>query len=450
MRRTILAYTVALGLSLFVGYVSWTHEPERTHDDEIEVLHAKADTIREITFRSPHVDVAVTRRADAQGDYFWVELTKQASAPSKPEPEPEPEDADLHDHDHGAQGSAPEEARATNPDSSADDAGPSARAPTAAATEAPDASPSSARAPTAAATEAPDASSSARGSTVAASEAAATVPASRAGSDPGHAESASHASRDAKRDNEETTATALSFKGGEGVDDLLDALAPLKARRVLTSVPAERLDEFGFTADAARLTVTRDGHEPSHFDVGRTMFGGRTAYLRDTTDDRVFVVDAKIVRLLRDADARLVERRLFAAEPKQIVRVTVVVGDAEQSYMQHHADDPSAAYWSREGQQERDDAADTWIKKAIRLRASRSKPAGDDHAQARERFNLVIATRDGVTTRVHVLEAPAPNTDAPATWWARSDFTRATVPILEHLASDLAATATDVSATDGE
>ncbi len=234
-----------------------------------------------------------------------------------------------------------------------------------------------------------------------------------------------------------------AFTGGVSAETVIAGLSPMRARRVFVDVDAARLADFGLSSDAAVLTVEREGREPARFDVGHHLFGGRTTYMRDQSDGRVFLIEAKLIRILIDGDQRLVERRLLHAEPKDIVAIRVSANGREARFAQRNADDTQAAHWTRDGEDERHEAIDTWIKKALRLRATEFLDPTISETQGQPRFAIIAESRDGETSRVEVRERTLEGADPGETQWrAASDFSHGTAKIREHTASDLASNAT--------
>lgn len=235
LRRKILIYSVALGLSLVASYLTWTKPAEVTTADEekdaVIVIQGEPDGLRAIAWKSDSREVKLDIRNDERGRYVWVESTERKTKVKKPEPKPPEPANDESGGDTQGGGTGAD----TGAETGADTAGPEGKAPS-----------------------------------------------------PKKPPPVEH----------ESVMESRSFKGGKSVEDMVDRFGPLRARTSFSGV-AERLGDFGLDEPKATLVVEREGREARTFIAGDDLYGGKAVYLYDESQDVVYLVDVGAVRGMR-------------------------------------------------------------------------------------------------------------------------------------------------------
>lgn len=224
----------------------------------------------------------------------------------------------------------------------------------------------------------------------------------------------------------EVVTTHTEFLGSESATGLFESFEPLMALRELDTTGLDPAT-LGFDDDPATLTVTR-GAGDLVITVGGETYGAKDRYVR--SDGKVLLLEDTTVRPLQFAQTRLQETRVHPFAEADLERVTVARGGASVVLVQQNRADRAAAYWARGGTPEdRDDTADTWIDKLLRLKVQ-TYPSADE-IPATEPSATVVVTDGKASWTLEILKATGSDT-----WFARSTYNRATVQLTGSLASE--------------
>lgn len=96
--RQVIVLSVALFIALVASYVTWTDEGEEFDDTEVAMYRAESPDISMISWESKASTTTITRKSDANGDYFEVDsvVRKEKQVPTAV-PKDELEDEDGED-----------------------------------------------------------------------------------------------------------------------------------------------------------------------------------------------------------------------------------------------------------------------------------------------------------------------------------------------------------------
>lgn len=311
--RPVFLHAGILVVALAGAYAAWTAEPEDEREAAVRILDIEKEALREVRYHAKALDVRLVPKKDDLGAYVWVEVEKRRRK----------EAADAAGKDEAkAGGGTGEAAGAAGGTGGAGDGAKAADAPgKGAKTE--------------------DASGSGTGG---GAETGAGAP-----------EGFEVTERDA-------------FKGNAAAEKIVAAAAPLAAKRRLDTSDAVDLAELGLDDPPAKLVVeTADGaHE---YELGDTVYGGDSRYLRDVESGQIYLVDARVLRPLMSPKTSLIDRRVFDGTLADWDRVTVATPEGTVTLVQHHRADRDAAFFSIGEADERSETAEAWLKKFLRLRA---------------------------------------------------------------------------------
>lgn len=173
---------------------------------------------------------------------------------------------------------------------------------------------------------------------------------------------------DVSRHPEEGEATEAQFVGGEGIEALLAAVAPLDALRGLGAIEGETLAELALAeGEASRLKVTC-GERALELDVGGVAYGTGNRYVRRHGEDEVYLVGAATLRSLETAEFQLMQRALHTFEDSDVVELVVTVDGATRRLMQRGRF--SRPEWvDAENPDRRNELYGNWVGRLVRLRA---------------------------------------------------------------------------------
>jgi hypothetical protein len=240
----------------------------------------------------------------------------------------------------------------------------------------------------------------------------------------------------------EYTTLVKQFKAGKAGGELLEALAPMEAQRVLQGVGSESYEDFGLVEPEATLSVTRKGKAAKEFSLGGEAYGTRDRYV--LTEGTVYLVDQDLLRPLKYATTRLPDRDLFAVERGDMARVTVssmcspVASDCVEGSVelqQNNPQDPANASWSLAGSDQASETAEAWLDKALALKSAGYVQDDEQPTELSQRLQLLIETKDGLTT---VAISQGLDEDGKEGWYATSEYTRGLVKLHKSQASEAA------------
>lgn len=175
---------------------------------------------------------------------------------------------------------------------------------------------------------------------------------------------------EAKTPKKETT-RFVSVTAGE---NLVKALAPLKALRAVGKVEAARNEEFGLDKPEGTLKVTIDGKEHVLV-IGGTTPGGSERYAKYQNNGEVFAISGDIAQNLMFGDSRLPEREPHGFKNDEVVKVKIQKGGKLRELVRLKEKNEGWADASNPTKQ--DETAGNWMSKLGRLRGSEfvEKPA---------------------------------------------------------------------------
>jgi hypothetical protein len=179
------------------------------------------------------------------------------------------------------------------------------------------------------------------------------------------------ASNDAGAPDEELPMISKTFRfpGGSTVTRAIEGLFPLKARRVLTDVPTERLVAMGLDSPKSTLTLVVDAVEHV-YDVGEKTYGNTARYLKKRGESRVFLVDNNAISGLEGTETKLSERRLVTEALENVTLLSLKVDDRERAFTHQEREQAKKRYFAPVGTaDEKSDEAEAVIGTLRKLRA---------------------------------------------------------------------------------
>ncbi len=411
--RSVTIHAVLLAVALVGAYLVWTEAPEDpAAATAVTLLDVEAEDVQAVRYDAEKLHVVLTPKTDDHGHYAWVEVdrTIERAAPPKPKAAGD-EGAQADDAAKPREGAKGE--GASDDDHAAASKGENAEG---------------------AAAKGDGAASQAQGGD---------------GTDAGAKGGETQDDAAAGKDDMIVERKQLAFKGNASADKLLAAVAPFRAKRKLGAEVAD-LAELGLDEPGATLTVVTASGEHT-YELGQTVFGGDSRYLRDTSDGQIYLVDARVLRPLMSAQTSLVDRALFPGSLADIDEVEVEGAPGTVRLVQHNRADRQAAYWSIGPDGERSEPAQAWLRKLMRARVQ-SFLAGEPDTVGVELsapvLTLTIRGEDG-THQVRIYKGPpppdeqnapaaTPGASEPEAWYARSTYSRGWVRLYKTQAADVA------------
>ncbi len=224
------------------------------------------------------------------------------------------------------------------------------------------------------------------------------------------------------------------FKVGRSGDTVIESLAPFVAKRRLEGISDDELADLGLAEPAATLEITREGKEPRTFELGGNVFGGANVYVRDPADGAIYLVQATLIKSLQSGARTLPDRDLIGLDVRNLVRLSLQVGERQASFTHKNPDDQQARFWAVAGESDKSPEADAWISKVLRMRSSRYVQDDEVPVDLAHAFDYEVEADDGTTVRVEVLRNF--DDEGQEQYFARSAHTRGLVRLPRGVASE--------------
>ncbi len=142
-----------------------------------------------------------------------------------------------------------------------------------------------------------------------------------------------------------TATKTFRFPVASRVVRSLDKLTPLKVRRKLEDVSADRLAAMGLDDKAAKFAL-RTAEAEVALTVGEKTYGGAARYVRGP-DGAVYLVDATAFSGLEGNEMRLSERRLVSTSISEVTKASFAIGDKTAGFEHQNRDDAKERFFAR-------------------------------------------------------------------------------------------------------
>ena len=137
-----------------------------------------------------------------------------------------------------------------------------------------------------------------------------------------------------------------TIPGNKAVIAAAAALEPLKTKRTLGTVDADKLLAMGLAPPLRFLDVTTASGKQLHLEIGEQSYGAQGRYVRVVGSADVHLIDQAVVNGLEGGLDALLEKRVLLAELEQIRGFGVVVGERKGSFVHVDKDQPSTRYFA--------------------------------------------------------------------------------------------------------
>lgn len=138
-----------------------------------------------------------------------------------------------------------------------------------------------------------------------------------------------------------------SFPGGRSVERAVDGLTPLRARRSLGKIAADRLEAMGLDKPERTLSVKAKGKTWT-FRIGDATYGDQGRYAQLEGSDEVLLLEGAAVRGLEGSPVRLMESRLVILESEAITAMTLTSGERRASFRHVEREQPKKRHFVHE------------------------------------------------------------------------------------------------------
>jgi len=137
-----------------------------------------------------------------------------------------------------------------------------------------------------------------------------------------------------------------TIPGGKAVLAAATALEPLKTKRTLGAVDADKLLAMGLSPPLRFLDVTTASGKQLHLEIGEQSYGAQGRYARVVGSPEVHLIDQAVINGLEGGVDALLEKRVLLGELEQIRGLDVVVGELKASFVHVDKDQPSTRYFA--------------------------------------------------------------------------------------------------------
>lgn len=233
----------------------------------------------------------------------------------------------------------------------------------------------------------------------------------------------------------ETIEETQVFKTGGSVADLLEILAPFRAKRLIETNPSpERLEQWGLSENT-RSVLLRGSSGEQRFLLGGATYKTKDRYVQSEADGSVYLLEGTPFRKLDRSVRSLTDKSLLGAKESEIEEIQIRGGE-KTLVLEHRnrADRQNHRWVPRDNASNAEPLAD-WVLKLIRLLAV-------DYVQPEEvPTNLqpvLEATASTDFGRVDWSLQKGTDPDGDIRWYAKSSYTRALVNVDLEQAATLA------------
>ena len=186
---------------------------------------------------------------------------------------------------------------------------------------------------------------------------------------------------------------------GKPVHTALEALEPLRSKRTLGEVEADRLPAMGLDKPLRVLDVKTRSGKSLKLEIGEQSYGAQGRYARVAGDKVVHLIDAAIVSGLEGGVDQLLEKRLLTAPLEKIRAYEVTRAGGRASFLHMERDQTSKRYFARtDDPQKKVEAAAKLMTTLRNLRATRL--ASTEAAASAGELAASFAVDVGGTSRV--------------------------------------------------
>jgi len=225
-----------------------------------------------------------------------------------------------------------------------------------------------------------------------------------------------------------------SFKAGSAGQGLIEKLAPFTAKRELADVAPEGLAALGLAEPEGTLTLERKDKTPVVVEVGGEAYGTRDRYVRDSSNGRIYIVAADVLRPMDHANTRLPDRDLLASKQPELVRLLIETATGSAEFEQRNRDDRKAAYWARVDAEAEDAVATGWLDRFFRLRSRGYVQVDETPTGLEPQFTVKTIDENGASIALQILSGN--NENGQPSFYAKSDHTRELVKLDKTLATE--------------
>ncbi len=215
--------------------------------------------------------------------------------------------------------------------------------------------------------------------------------------------------------NDQTHTPERELRGNEAAGKLWDKFAPLHGTRALGVLAADKLKELALDAPKSKMEITARGDKRT-FDVGTPPFGVADPYIKDESDNKVYVLGGGVISDLQSASVRLIDRALHDWKPQEADGLTIAAGGKKRELVQLAAPPPAQSKLApKKNPTKPDELAKNWHDKLWRLYTTDLLGKGEKPANGEPAIALRVDYFDHGKEKgfVEIGRVPAPATAPP-------------------------------------
>ncbi|MCB9594718.1 MAG: DUF4340 domain-containing protein [Sandaracinaceae bacterium] len=222
----------------------------------------------------------------------------------------------------------------------------------------------------------------------------------------------------------------------DGVNEWLEQIAPLTARRTLGELSDEQLTELGFQGEEATPSTfaLTCGGTVHTFQIGGRAYGSGDRYARLESGGPVHLLGNERLQAIESAEFRLMERRLHTFEWTAVTELTIEAWGQQKTLLQRNRLDEANAEWVDQASPDRrNEVFGNWLGAYPRMRVQRyldpgAEPGSElaESAAAEVSMRLTIRGEDGELGHMEMRRVDR----VPLSYYVRTETTRdwVTVP----------------------
>lgn len=186
------------------------------------------------------------------------------------------------------------------------------------------------------------------------------------------------------------------LRGDEPAEKLLGQFAPFRSPRALGVLDATKQKELGLDDAKKKLVITARG-EKREFVIGQPPQSSGESYLRDTKDNRVYLMPRALLADLQGASHRLVDRRIHTFKLPDFNRLTIAAGGKSRTFAVTNGHEAATYKLAPANTPDKpDEQARNWHEKVWHLFPSELLSSGETPAAGTPKVVVRVDYLDGV------------------------------------------------------
>ncbi|SMF55365.1 DUF4340 domain-containing protein [Pseudobacteriovorax antillogorgiicola] len=164
----------------------------------------------------------------------------------------------------------------------------------------------------------------------------------------------------------------VEYKAGKAFENVLEDLETLRALKTIGKFSEVSAEEYGFAGEEKTTLIIKTKNEEYSFEIGKRSFQTSNVFVRDMKRDEVILVSRSAINILRNAKARLYERKPYNFDLNDdVVAVQISRGDKSLELVKEGRSEKGKVVWKRSDKDDKADSEASWLEKVLKLQVKK-------------------------------------------------------------------------------